>query len=407
MSPFEVLPAARPLDVVPFEDEGGQTGFVLRDSSRIATRPVAISGAGYFLLAHLDGEHTAGDIQMAFLRQFGQFMPYEQVEKLIETLDDAHMLDTPAFRDELARRRKAYAAAANRDNRDNWGDAKALQSELKSLIAKGRASDVEQSRLLGVIAPHLDYVRGAPCYADAYATLARVADVRRYVILGVNHFGQSSSVVATTKDFQTPLGLARTDRAFIAELEKKLGATLCEHEFDHLAEHSVELQVHAIQAARPDGDFEFVPVLCPNPTGPTGTAPYDGRGPDLADFADVLGEAIRESPARTMIVAGVDLSHVGMRFGEQAPTTPEFMKKIEKHDQRLLKLLEARREKDFLTDMQRTGNPTRICSVGNLYTFARALPGAKIEMLRYHQAVDFDAETHVTCAAGVATTASP
>lgn len=402
MTPFELLPAARPIDATPFQEDG-QIGYVLRDSSRIATRPVAVSGAGYFLLAHLDGQHTAGDVQLSFLRQFGQFMPYEQVETLVNALDDACLLDTPRFRAEHARRAAAYSSAPTRDNRGGWGDAELLRTELASMLATGKAFDGAADRLLGIIAPHLDYARGWPCYAAAYATLAQATDVRRYVILGVNHFGQSTSVVATTKDFETPLGVAYTDRAFIEKLEQRLGAALCQHEFDHLAEHSVELQSHLLQSLRPDGDFVTVPLLCPNPTGPSGTAPCDGVGPDLRDFADALAEMLLESRERTLLIAGADLSHVGRRFGEPQPTTPEFMQRIERHDRRLLAMLEARRESDLLEAVRRAGNPTRICSIGNLYAFARALPNATIRTPRYHQATDFEAETHVTCAAGYAT----
>src|SRR4029079_11601775 len=116
--------------------------------------------------------------------------------------------------------------------------------------------------LAGLIAPHLDYPRGTPCYADAYGVLATMPPPKRVVILGTNHFGRASSSVATRKDFQTPLGTTRTDREFIAALEQSCGSDLCEHEFDHLREHSVELQVLVLQHLFGANSFTIVPVLC-------------------------------------------------------------------------------------------------------------------------------------------------
>ena len=242
---------------------------------------------------------------------------------------------------------------------------------------------------------------GAPCYSDAYAVLDEAEPATRYVILGTNHGGCSRSVVATTKDFQTPLGRVRTDRAFIEALERRLGIGLCEHEVDHLHEHSIELQVHMLQVCQPQPEFVIVPILCPDPCGPTGTAPADGNGPSLEEFGDALGALVAGFDGRTVIIAGADLSHVGQRFGDPERSTPEFLAEVEKSDRALLDLLEQRDDAGFLSRVRADENATRLCSVGCIYVLLRALPGRACRVLRYHQAVDFDAETHVTCAAAV------
>ena len=54
----------------------------------------------------------------------------------------------------------------------------------------------------------------------------------------------------------------------------------------------------------------------------------------------------------------------------------------------------------FREHMTRTGNPTRVCSVGCIYTLLLAVaPQARPEQLRYHQAVTPQIENCVTCAA--------
>lgn len=399
MQPDHRLPAVRALDVTPFRNESDELHFALRDLTQVAPQPIAVSLPGYFVLTQLDGEHTCRDVQTAFLKQFGQIISAEQIKHMITVLDKALMLDNAGFERAYALRRNDYLAAEARDNRERWPTATELHSQIRQILERGSPALVQDVR--GIIAPHLDYDRGAPCYADAYATLAQAPPAERYVILGTNHFGRSSCVVATRKDFDTPLGHVATDRSFIDRLEGALGQSLCEHEFDHSAEHSIELQVHVLQACYPERPLAIVPILCPDPTGPTGTVPHDGRGPDLGDFADALAQLLGNDERRTVLITSADLSHVGQHFGDESPTTPTALEQVERQDRQLLDLLEQRREEAFVEAIRATANPTRICSVGCIYALLRALPERPCRVLRYHQAVNMAAETHVTCAAAV------
>lgn len=393
------LPALRPLDVAPFHNKSDEMYFALHDLTQVAPRPIAVSLPGYFVLTHLDGEHTCGEIQTAFLKQFGQMISTEQIEQMLTTLDQALMLDSACFENAYAKQRNEYLAAQTRDNRHRSPPGPELQSAIEQMLAAGTPTPL--SNLRGIIAPHLDYQRGSRCYADAYATLAQARPAERYVILGTNHFGRSPSVVTTTKDFETPLGRVTTDRQFIQQLELALGQSLCEHQFDHNTEHSIELQVQILQVCRSDQPFEIVPVLCPDPSGPSGTVPHDGRGPDLGDFADALAQLIANDNRHTILIAGADLSHVGQHFGDEQPTTPEFLRQVERDDRQLLELLENRLEEAFLEELRMSENPTRLCSAGCIYTLLRALPEQPCRVIRYQQSINMPAETHVSSAAAV------
>ncbi len=399
METNQKLPAVRPLEVAPFHNERDEMYFALHDLTQVAPRPIAVSLPGYFVLTHLDGEHTCGEVQAAFLKQFGQMISADQIEQMLTSLDRALMLDNDCFEQAYARQRREYRTARTRDNRHRYPPGPELRAAIEKMLEQGSPAKV--ANLRGIIAPHLDYRRGGRCYADAYATLAQAPPAERYVILGTNHFGRSSSVVATTKDFETPLGRATTDREFITQLELMLGQSLCEHQFDHKVEHSVELQVHILQVCRAGHPFEIVPVLCPDPSGPTGTLPHDGRGPDLGDFADALVQLLASDERRTVLIAGADLSHIGQRFGDEQPTTPEFLQRVERDDRQLLDLLESRLEEAFVEELRMSENPTRVCSAGCIYALLRTLPEQPCQVLRYEQAVDMAADTHVTCAAAV------
>lgn len=399
MKPDQRLPAIRRIEITPFHDDDGQLQFALQDMLQIAPQFVAVSIHGFFVLSQLDGDSTYGEVQSSFLQEFGQAISLEQLAEMIDSLDQALMLDTAHFRQAYQARRAEYSAADARDNRDRYPDEQTLRSELEAILAN--PDEIVISDLRGLVAPHLDYARGAPCYRAAYGALMQAAPADRYVILGTNHFGRSSAVVATTKDFVTPLGRVSTDRIFIEKLETALGQPLCEHEFDHANEHSVELQVQMLQAALGDRPFSIVPVLCPDPCGVTGIRPYDGCGPDLGDFADALGTLLAHDDRKTVVIAGADLSHIGRRFGDEESTTPEFLERVRTSDMALLDLLGQRQQDAFLEHIAGDENSTRICSAGCIYAMLRALPGRPCKLLRYHQAVDMESETHVTCAAAL------
>lgn len=399
MTANEKLPALRPIEILPVSGKNDQVYFHLRDPAGLSPHQIAVPPAGYFVIAHLDGEHTCADIQAIFRKHTGLELPEAEITKLVAALDEALLLRGARVEQAFAARAAAYRAAPTRSNLDRFPDGQGLRNEIESLLARGVAAPVGEVR--GLIAPHLDYERGGPCYADAYATLARAAPAERFVILGTNHFGQSLTVVATTKDFETPLGRAVTDRAFIAALERRLGQPLCEHEEDHQQEHSIELQVHCLQVLMAGRPFSIVPVLCPDVCGPTGTAPPDGRGPDLRDVAGALRDLLATADRPTTVVAGADLSHVGVWFGDPEPLDTPDLEAVAASDRKLLALLEAREEARFVETLAASHNPTRICSAGCIYTLLAALPGRPCRVLSYHQAVNRRAQNHVTCAAAV------
>jgi len=400
MSVANPLPALRSLEITPVEEQGEESlRFVIHDRTHIAPQAIAISPAGYFVLAHLDGQHSCADIQAAFQQHAGMHLPAEPILALVRTLDEALMLHGERFEQAYERRRAEYRAAPFRDNRERYPDAAALRAEIEGLLAGGMPAPVSDVR--GLIAPHLDYARGGPCYADAYATLARSPLADRYVILGTNHSGRSAGIVATTKAFCTPLGVVANDGNLIARLESRLGTSLTVEELDHFWEHSIELQIHVLQVIAGERPFQIVPLLCPNPCWDPETAPAGSSASDLARFAEVLRTLLAEDGRRTVVIAGADLSHLGRPFGDWAPITPEILGELAKAERYLLALLEARQEELFLQRVAVTGNPTRICSAGCIYTALKALSGHACRVLRYHQAADYGSQTHVACAAAV------
>ncbi|MGQ9651643.1 MAG: AmmeMemoRadiSam system protein B [Phycisphaerae bacterium] len=396
-------PKLRRLEAFPVSDDNRGPLYVIRDPCGLAQGLITLSPVAMFILSLMDGEHGLLDIQETFARHTLQILPRQQLEDMVRQLDEAHFLDSPAFEAYLNSLVEAYRAAPARisGSEESFGAPPGqIGTVIQKMLFDGQEVPARSNRrLLGLVAPHLDYPRGAPAYSKAYRLVAATQPPRRVIILGTNHFGQASSAVATRKDFQTPLGTTRTDCAFINALEDRLGAGLCEHEFDHQREHSVELQLLILQHLLGAERFEIVPLLCPDVCGPTGTAPYDGKGVDLRDLGKAIGELLRADRTPTLIVAGADLSHVGGQFGDQRDLDAAFLQEVEQKDREALDALINRGCEAFVSVLKSRENDTRVCSAGCIYAMMTALHGAQPELLTYHQAANPEAGNGVTCAA--------
>ncbi len=395
-------PRLRPVEAIPLRDNG-ELHVVLHDPAGLALGQITLSPAAYLLVTLFDGQRGPDEIGRAFRARTGHDLPAGVVENAIRQLDEARFLFSPAFEAHYDTLVAEYRRATVRRSTDprgaGLGEDEPLSRMFERMFTAATSDAPPPGTLRGMIAPHLDYRRGWDCYARAYGLLRGRRDIRRVVILGTNHFGLAAAVVATDKDFATPLGTTPTDRAFLGELSRRCGTDLCEYEFDHAREHSVELQVHALQHLLGPDSFSIVPIICPDVCGPTGTRPITGEGTDLREFARHLRDLLRETDVSTIVVAGADLSHIGRRFGDNCDLDDEFLDGVARCDRRALDLIRAARPEEFRELLAANGNSTRVCSAGCIYALLTALPDAHPTVLHYHQAVDRDAETCVTCAA--------
>jgi len=373
--------------------------FALHDQTGLSETVLTLSAAALEVVALMDGQLSCGQIRSTFAGKTGLLLDVDTLGHIVDTLDKAHFLEGESFEALYNGLVDEYRAAPARPTRDaaSLGVTNDSGEPFRDILSEAPGRSLI-GKVRGVIAPHLDYARGRPCYAAAYGTLIDRPAPHRVVILGTNHFGRSTSVVATGKPFATPLGTISVDVEFLGNLEAKVGS-LRRFEMDHAREHSVELQVLWGQHLfGPDG-FTIVPFLCPDPCGPTRTAPCDGNGVDLRDFAIALGELVADDGRDTLLIAGADLSHVGMHFGDTRTLDQSFLQEVRRRDRRMLDAIETGDAEAFRACVAQDDNPTRVCSVGCIFALLTALPHASPTVLRYDQAVDHQTQRGITCAA--------
>ncbi|MCB9850968.1 MAG: AmmeMemoRadiSam system protein B [Phycisphaerales bacterium] len=400
------VPRLRYVEAHPVELDGasqmGGPSFLLSDPTGLAANSITVSGPALFIISQFDGTNTLDAVRDAFAARFGQPIGSEQLVELVNGLRQARFLAGEEFEAYYAGLVAEYRAAPTRVMRSaaDLGLEVDTGRVLDEMLAAAPTEDLPAGRVVGLVAPHLDYPRGRECYSAAYSVLRERRCPERVVILGTNHFGRSTSVVATGKDFETPLGVTACDTAFIEALEARCG-DLRREEYDHAREHSIELQLLICQHIWGAGAFRMAAVLCPDPCGPTGTAPIDGDGVDLRAFAAALHEVVAGDETDTLVIAGADLSHIGPQFGDDRVIDDTFRSEVKMRDGEALLHLGENQPEDFVAKVAREQNPTRVCSAGCIATAMWTLPDADVRVLRYHQAVDEAGHVGVTCAAAV------
>src|SRR5512142_962160 len=162
--------------LIPFEShpvtcDDGERLVVLRDPAGIAGEGLGLSPAAYWIASQLDGSRTPDEL-LAHAHAAGAQLGATELAALLDALSEAGFLEGPG-RD--AQRRRVLAAFRAQPARTPAcaggvypADPSALRAALDGWLAHpdgARAGALQASPVRLVIAPHIDYARGAAGYA--------------------------------------------------------------------------------------------------------------------------------------------------------------------------------------------------------------------------------------------------
>jgi AmmeMemoRadiSam system protein B len=391
-----------------------------------------------------DGDHAIDEIRDIVAARHGGGLSAADVVAVAERLDEAGFLDSPRFAE---RRRRIEAEFAARPDRPAAhaggayaGEADALREQIAGFfsdadgpgtapdslaatrgsdpdsssgkLAAARGSDPDSSSgklaaarhfdprspqgatsigrlrdsgIRGLLAPHIDFHRGGPVYAWAYKEILERCDADLFVVLGTCHAGMAEPFAATLKAFDTPLGPVPADRDFLDALGRRYGHDLFASEGAHRIEHSIEFQAVMLRWALGDRPFTMVPLLASFLHEAVWTGQEAEADPRVPRFLGALAETLSASGRRVCVVGGVDLAHVGPRFGDAEPNTPVFLAEVERADRAMLETITAGDAAAFFASVTADRDARRICGLSPIYSFLRALPGAQGRLIRYRQ----------------------
>lgn len=381
-------PKIRGVEVFPVELPQG-IAIGLRDPQYLTDSILTVNRETLLLLSLLDGTRTIPEIQTDYVRLTGSLIYKEKIEELVNTLQEHFFLEGTHFQEHRDQVVKSFQQSKVRSYFHAGAyptEPEALRKFMQTIFTAAPANSSSE-RPAAIIAPHIDYIRGK----TAYAACVRAIESYSYplfIILGTSHYASGETpYILTEKDFETPLGVVKTDAGRVRQLARSLPFSPFEEEFAHRAEHSIEFQTTLLKALFPLRDFRILPVLC-CPLEKFSNAQGPLSHPFIHSFIQNLKEVLREEK-QALLIASVDFSHVGPKFGDSQPVRPAQLKAMERYDKDILQLALKGDSEGFYRQIIRDKNRTNIDALSPVFTMLSALGGVcQGTLLHYEQAYD-------------------
>jgi hypothetical protein len=377
-------PRLRPLEVFSTTHDGRPV-VALRDPTGATDSVALLPPPLAAVVAFMDGSRTVAEIEAEVAARTGHHLPPDTIAEIARRLDEALLLDSDAFRAHAAVVERRFLQSPTRPAAHAGRSYPASAAELNPMIDRFFSAGRSPRPLpRGLIAPHIDFGRGASAYGRAYAPLLGAPPADLFVVFGTDHNGGDFRFTLTRKHYVTPAGPVRTDGSLVDEMVGRLGgARLFHDEIHHRFEHSIEFQAVMLRHAFPSADLCVLPVLC----GSMHRFVADGRDPRHDAEAERFFEALAESTRgrRVCFVAGADLAHVGPRFGDRRPLGKAAREALLESDTALLDHAAAGDGAAFFSAIAEVRDRNRVCGTSAIYALLRMLEGARGRVVAYDQ----------------------
>jgi MEMO1 family protein len=364
-------------------------GLFIRDPYRYSDAMLIIPPVLVECLSFFDGASTDLDLRAGLVRLTKDVEVGEIVESLIQTLSTAGFLEDENFVRIQSERRAAFAAQPVRDAAHAGAaypaDPEALRQTLDQYM-DGAAPASSVDGLFAIAAPHVSPEGGWQSYRAAYSVLKPEHRDRTFVILATSHYGEPERFGLTRKNFRTPVGDAVTDQRLVNTIAERAGDAVDMEDFCHSFEHTVELQVIFLQHLYGPG-VRILPIL----VGPFAHSLLEGGRPEEDDnvhrFFDVLGELHEQENGKLFWVLGVDMAHMGARYHDKftAVAGQGEMQEVDARDRRRIDAINSCDARAFWDQVQENRDDLKWCGSSPFYTFLKAIPQSRGELLRYEQ----------------------
>jgi hypothetical protein len=348
---------------------------------------VILQGDALQIVGLIDGTRTVRDIQLELVRlKNGVLVEAAAIAQLIRQLDSVFLLQSGRYFSERERKLADYRnlsiRAASHAGVSYPAAPEALRAYLDSILGNTgkQAPDETWDGLCGLVVPHIDLEVGKKVYAAAYRAI-RSAKPGRIWLIGTGHSLDDAYFGLTEKDFETPLGLVKTDRSAIRSLKKAGGKAVSPYDIAHSREHSLEFQLVFLQHLF-GSSFTIVPILCGSFGRDLDRVTGPSKIPDVAQFLAAFRSLWEEDPAGEFLIAAVDFSHIGPKFGHRQRAS-SLLLDAKKHDQALIASLTAADSRAFWEESRKTGDMYNVCGFSTLASLLDILPGMKGRLLDY------------------------
>jgi hypothetical protein len=396
-------PALRNLQFSPIK-EGEDQYVVLWDPTGLSKEKLVLPLNYFFIIQHFDGEHSLQEIGALYLKRFGEFLMPDKVEKLVADLNLKLFLEGDRVEAAKAQAYNEYRQSPVRKavfaGRSYEADGQKLKKQLDGFFTSKEGPDFKPSenrgkKIKGLVAPTYDLKQAGPVYAWAYKELQEALQPDLYVIVGTAYAGLESLFAVTDKDFETPLGVVPVDGPIVKQIKERM-PELFQEELCHRAEHAIEFQLpflqHLVAERNP---ISIVPIL----SSFSASSLRDETVRQSVDrFLTGLRDLFLESGRDYCVIAGAELAHLGMRYGDSAPPTDFSFHRAMQADLEMLKPVEELKPEEFAAYIQKENDQRRISGFSPIYSLLRLIQAEKGQVLRYDRGITDQYNSTVTYA---------
>jgi hypothetical protein len=362
-------------------------GLIIRDPFHFSDATLIIPPALVPCLEFFDGVQSELDLRAFLVRATGDLDVGGLVQHLHETLSTAGFLDDENFARLKNEAERAFAEAPVREPVHAGSGYPAEADALKQTLSEYMTdAPPRNGRVLAIAAPHVSPFGGVESYRAAYSALSPEDADRTFVILGTSHYGEPDRLGLTRKPFLTPFGEARTDTNFVDRLASEAGNGTFMEDYCHAVEHSIEFQVIFLQHLF-GPNIRILPVLC----GSYARSLYQGGMPEdqepVRRALGALGELAAKEGDRLLWVLGVDMAHMGRRYGDPFPARAgqNEMTDVARRDRQRIQCMEQGDSQGFWSLVQENHDDLKWCGSAPIYSFLKAVPQARAHLLHYQQ----------------------
>jgi hypothetical protein len=375
------------LDFMPSPVED-RPGLLIRDSFRYSDAVLIVPPPLMQCLACFDGVQTLLDLRAKLVEALGELDVGDVQAQLVDVLARSGFLDDETFHSMKAQREREFAEARVREPSHAGSGYPEDSDELRETMASWLSPNGTAARnnLVAIAAPHVSPGGGYESYRAAYNLLGPQYKDRTFVILGTSHYGAPERFGLTRKPYVTPFGESRTDRALVDELTRLAPDSIATEDYCHAVEHSIEFQVLFLQSIFGPG-INVLPILC----GSYAQSIYRGGKPEAGEnvnrFLGALGEIAARESNRLLWVLGIDMAHMGRRYGDrfEALAHENEMLAVGGRDRQRMDRISAGDADGFWDLVQENHDDLKWCGSSPVYTFLKVVPGARGAVEKYEQ----------------------
>lgn len=370
----------------PVED---RPGLLIRDSFRYSDAVLIVPPPLVQCLECFDGLQTQLDLRAMLVKVTGELQVGDLEDQFIDVLKRSGFLEDETFAGMKQERHREFAEAPLRIPSHAGTAYPGNEAELRETMNAwmGEVSPAYSTDgLIGIAAPHVSPAGGYESYRAAFRLLGPRYKERTFVVLGTSHYGAPERFGLTRKPYATPFGQSPVNLDLVEELARQAPDAIAMEDYCHAVEHSIEFQVLFLQSIY-GPDIRILPILC----GSYAHSIYRGGSPEASEnvnrFLGALGEIAAREGDRLLWVLGIDMAHMGRRYGDDfvALANENEMLAVGGRDRQRMERIAAGDAAGFWDLVQENHDDLKWCGSSPVYTFMKALPNARGSLERYEQ----------------------